>query len=188
LSKISSSGQKVSGYFNISYPGSSIFEIVSNTIRYCNLYGMPDAIFIQVLDMARFYDIEDKDPDEIKNVTLSRLGKPDFIDTLLSHLQIYNYQYLMMLEAFCKTNKTELFVMSWNYGKYFSIQTDLENFYESNLEDLTNSISLHLDKNPKDLFALVARDGAHPGTAEQEYWADNAFNLYNKSVRRKNVN
>jgi hypothetical protein len=188
LSRLESSGQEVSGNFNIAYPGSGVFEIVSNTIRYCNLYGMPDAIFVQILDMARFYDIDDRNPDQVKNVTLTRSHKNAFMGKLLKQLEIHNYQYLMMLEAFCKAKNIDLFILSWKPGKYFEESVDLENFYEGDVEDMAKSISSYIDRNPKDEFALTARDRIHPGNGQQEYWADFGFNLYNKSVKEKNVN
>ena len=189
LSKISSTGQKISGNFNISYPGSGVFEIVSNTIRYCNRYGAPDFIFIQILDAARFYDIDDRDRDQVKN-TILRLPNtpPDFTEKLLKQLRLHNYQYLMMLEAFCKAKEIDLFILSWKNKKYFEEDVDLENLYDSDPEKIAKSVSSYIEKSPKEPFAIRARDQKHPGIAIQEYWAEFAFNLYNKSVKEKNVN
>jgi hypothetical protein len=187
LSKIESSGQKVSGNFNISYPGSGIFEIVSNTIKYCLSYGMPDAVFVQILDMGRFYDIDDS-LDEIKNVILLRDRNTSFLKKLFKQLEVYNYQYLMMLEAFCKTNGIDLFILSWGTEKYFKTRVDLENLYEPRPNEIVDRIASYMDKNPEDPFAIRARDNVHPGNGQQEYWAELAFTLYNKSVKENNVN
>jgi hypothetical protein len=189
LSKIVLSGQMVSGNFNISYPGAGVFEIVTNTIRYCNLYGMPDIIFVQILDEGRFYDIDDRNKDQVKNVILRMPNTPfPFAEKFLKQLRLHNYQYLMMLEAFCKTNGIELFILSWKNKRYFEEDVDLENFYNSDIDKVAESASMYMEKNPKDNLALKARDGKHPGIAIQEYWADFAFNLYNKSVKENNVN
>ena len=187
LSKIESSGQKVSGNFNIGYPGSGVFEMVSNTIRYCLLYGKPDTIFAQIFDMGRFYDIDDR-LGEVKNIILLRDRHMSSLKKFFKQLEVYNYQYLMMLEAFCKTNGIDLFILSWNNEKYFEANIDLENLYEPSSNEIAEWIASYKDKNPEDFFLIRARDKVHPGNGHQDFWAEFAFNLYNKSVKEKNVN
>lgn len=186
LSMLELAGIKNSGHFNISVPGTGVFEIVSNIFRYCNLYGIPKAIFVQILNVTRFYDIDLKG-EEVVYANIPNPKKTSEIKSLELVLETYSYQYLMMLESFCKKSGIDLFIFHWSPVPYFSENPELDNFYPTDVSDLASAIQDHELKNPLDRYSLLARDSVHPGNGEHKYRADLAFNLYNKRVKEKDV-
>jgi hypothetical protein len=187
LSMLSDSGEKLSGYFNVSIPGNSVFESVSSVMKYCNKYSTPDAIFIQLSNVSRFYAINPlKDTLVTSNISIG--NKINEMQGLNSILRIHAYQYLLFLELFCKSNGIKLFILSWPPNGYFESKPELDNFYVPNINEMSNFITDYIESHPEDPYSLNARDGLHPGNAHQEYWAKVAYNLYNRVVEEKNVN
>ena len=177
ISLVEESGEVVSGNFNISVPGISVFEIVTNAMKYCYNYGNPEVIFIQLQNTARFYGLN---PDDgLFRHSIINESKDSSVLAMSKILEIYAYQYLLMLELFCKSNGIKLFIFSWDDRGFFSEVPELDNFYCVEPENLVEAISIYIDNNPKDKYAITARDKKHPGTATQEYWANLAFSLYN---------
>jgi hypothetical protein len=187
LSKLSDSGEKFSGYFNLSIPGNSVFEVVTNVMKYCNKYSNPDVIFIQLPNILRFYNV-DLANNTLVTSNLFTSKKDDQLQGLNSILGIHTYQYLLFLELFCKSNSIKLFILSWPPHGHFESDPELENFYIPEVKEIARFIRDYMDNHLEDPYSLYARDNGHPGNAQQEYWAQTAYNLYNKSVRENNVN
>jgi hypothetical protein len=187
LYMLSDSGEKVSGYFNLSVPGNSVFDSVSSVMKYCNKYSIPDTIFIQLSNISRFYDINPlKNTLVTSNISIGK--KIDEMQGLNSVTRIHAYHYLLFLELFCKANNIRLFILSWPPLGYFESEPELDNFYDPNINEMSKFITDYVDSHPEDLYSLNARDGLHPGNAHQEYWANVAYKLYNRSVEENDVN
>lgn len=186
IRKISASGEKVSGTFNLAKPGTGVFEIVSNIFRYCGEYGNPDSIFVQLPNLTRFYAF-DRKSEKVRHADLPHtkdLKDPVLESGFKRQIEINAYQYLMMLETFCKINGINLFVFSWQSESYFSANPDLDSFNILSATRLADHVNNYMRDNPDDEFAMTARDNMHHGNAHHSYWSDLAFNIYSTSKKK----
>lgn len=145
-----------SGFFNLAELGNSIPGIVFDIFKYCNEYGMPDRIFINLPDPERHIEQDDK---------LFKFWMPEnHNDKFKSNALAFQYYY--MLESFCKSNNIALTSISYSPITN-SLFKEFETFHV-------------IDEGKKDLYtyefmesmtdkadALLARDNAHPGIAVQ---------------------
>jgi hypothetical protein len=185
IKKMTSSGDKISGAFNLAKPGSGIFEIVSNIFKYCGKYGTPDSIFVQLPNLSRFYAFNRKTNQVVQADLIENKVESQFLPIakgFKKQIEVNAYQYLMMLETFCKINNINLFIFGWYSEKYFSKNPELDNFIELSLDDMTNYVNNYLENGLDNQFAIVARDGQHQGTAQHSYWADLAFKIYKEKI------
>lgn len=195
--------EKVSGYYNISVPASSIFSNISNIFKYVNHYSRPDIIFINLPDIFRFYSlvetinenpIEWKDEMSFKEKYDFNYFKDKYYHTFCNYSEnniksaiiyeklIYIYEYLLMLEVFCKVNNIQLYLFSWSEitNKFLtSNSVELNSFYKIQPPS-KDFIYDYKIKNKEDKFYLKARDNMHHGTAYHDYWSQEMYNIYMK--------
>lgn len=207
--------EKVSGYYNLSISGVGPLHIVSDVFKYIDNYSKPDTIFINLPHLSRFYSmptdtgnnlefaeeinlvqalpnwhhsVPEIDDDNIKlnfdgSVQIKLCEK---YHPIIAEKFIYVYQYLMMLEIFCKINNIQLYIFSHNLStNWFLDQTDLKSFKNitRTKQDLAINYDLMLEYmslNKDDKFLLSGRDGIHEGTAYHYVWAELAYSWYKK--------
>jgi hypothetical protein len=196
-SKISES-QKVSGYYNLGVPGTGLFLIVSNIFKYFEQYGNPDVIFINLPDMFRHYAIDDLNlsEEEMKHLEIifSKVSKNVYnkisdnephSEDVMSLWPIY-YDYLLMLESYCKTNNIELFAFSYSPPTNAIIsQTDINRFFPIEPTQIADEIVEFVSNNDVDKHFVTAEDGMHEGHGFHTLWASKIIDFY---FRGKNVN
>jgi len=205
--------EKVSGYYNLSMPGTGPLNMVSDIFKYINKYSKPDVIFINLPLLSRFYTLvndigntlefaeevnfSEKIPEWHHSipVTSDDNVKPRFnglsenvpdvkYHPIIAEKFIYVYQYLMMLETFCKINNIKLYIFSHNLTtNWFLSQTDLYSFknISGKWKDLKKTYDLMLDYrllNKDDKFALTGRDKVHEGTSYHYAWSELAYSWY----------
>jgi hypothetical protein len=205
--------EKVSGYYNLAIPGTGAFSMVSDIFKYINNYSKPDVIFINLPLLSRFYSLVndtgsslefDKEINLIKKIPTwhhsipithddnvrpsfdgSTLNKPDEkYHPIIAEKFIHVYQYLMMLETFCKINNIQLYVFSHNLStNWFLSQTDLHSFknISATMRDVKMAYELMLDYmslNKNDKFSMQGRDKIHEGTSYHYAWSELAYSWY----------
>lgn len=183
--------EAVSGYFNLGKPGTSVMDIISNVFKYIGLYGAPDVIFLDLPDLNRHYAIRDERKDFIKhpvevieNRTYTSFfhgmyrGRPNLRN---QEIRIYVYQYIAMLEQYCKDMGVELYIFSYvDATNNFLKRTDIESMKYLNNEDIVEDIYNYAEKNKDsiDEYFLTARDEQHHGWGYHDIWADIMFKEY----------
>lgn len=170
--------EKLSGYFNLSQPGQSVFEIVTNIFKYCNKYGNPDSIFINIPDPFRMY-VMDQDDNKILHAASHHTTKES--QDSVRVLMLYTYQYLLMLSIYCKSNNIKFYCFS--YTPHYSEVANIDGFYLfGDSSDLQSYLYEYKIEFPDDKFVLKARDGSHHGTGYHKFWAEKVLDLYNKDM------
>lgn len=166
---------KVSGYFNLAIAGSNVFDIVTNIFRYMLEFSKPNVIFIS-LPSVRRYVFHKNEITGLKNLHNSVYidGKGDEYSEVA---RLQSFQYLFILEYFCKIENIKLYCFSYDDFVQYNAM-DLNNYFEINKNDLIQFISKYSIDNPQDKFAIKARDNSHYGTAYHEYWSNFCYSLY----------
>lgn len=197
-SKISEN-EKVSGYYNLAVPGTGILFIVSNLFKYFNKYGNPDTIFINLTDMLRFYSVEKFSPDIKKPYPFKDMV--DILSKYVYHDQDWSeeqdessfarwvnyYDYLMMLESYCKTNNIKLFIFSYAGPTNETFKrVELECFYDIDPIYIIDQLIEYAADNDIGEYFLTARDGMHEGYGLHERWAERLFEIYSKESNNVN--
>lgn len=111
--KLYSDFENASGFFNVSLPGGSPTEIISNIFKYIDQYGKPDYIFILLPPIHRD----------------GRYVTKDYIDRIV-------YNYYRSLEIFCNFNGIKLLSSSWALKNEFDFLNDLDTFFEIKVDDV----------------------------------------------------
>jgi len=157
-----------SGYFNLGVQGSSAINQITDIFKYCETYGNPDCIFLNIPDLYRFYtfDLDDN-------------GVYDgwYDEKSLNILQVLNFQYYLMLDQYCKSKNIKLFCTSWciigelKTDKFSKNIQKFNSFYKMNFFNIASHVLLYKKNNKDDLYAELARDDGHLGNAYHEYWS-----------------
>jgi hypothetical protein len=182
--------EEVSGYFNLGTPGTSTIDICANVMKYIKHHGKPDAIFLDLPDLGRFYMIEEEIFNNDKKRNIDDLTKN--INKMIRHatysgelnylaetMKIYAYQSLFFLEQFCKEAKIKLYIFSYVMDTIRFLQnTDLESIINIDNDTIVDELFEYSQKNKTDKFFLLARDGVHHGTAFHDVWANKMYNMY----------
>ena len=178
---------KCSGYFNVGFPGSSVFIEVFDIIKYCETYGKPDVIFYNIPGLNRFFALEvDQetgiaiDPPQMGNSFLA-IGK-----NMIPLPRYMAYQHYYMLEKYCESNNIKLFSFSWMKDHFFkdlSLKKDspINHFYVYEDEDLINYVSEYSLAHKDERWIKVSRDGQHFGVAYNQFWSDFIYNKYKET-------
>jgi len=192
----------VSGYYNISIPATSIFDNVINIFKYIDSYSKPDVIFLNLPDIARFYTLIENLSSDLtewqKKIPLDKINDFDYFkdkyfhsychyqnnqdSTIIYENLIYIYQYLLMLEIFCKTNNIELYLFSWSSATNNFLNRDfleLSSFHTFK-HPSENWLHDYKMENKKNKFYLKARDNSHYGTAYHDFWSKKMYDIYMK--------
>ena len=183
--------EKVSGYFNLGKPGTSVMDIVSNVFKYIHLYSKPDVVFLDLPDLNRHYSLRDDRKDlvkgsieEVEQKTFDGFfhgtyrGSPHIRN---QETRIYVYQYLFMLEQYCKDLGIELYVFSYVDGtNEFLKRTDLDCMKYLNNNQIVEEIYEYAEKNKENIdeFFLTARDNQHHGWGYHDVWSKIMFEEY----------
>lgn len=163
-----------SGYFNIAIGGNSIYRIILDIFKYCNNFGNPDIIFINLPDQYRFFDFDYKEK-EYKQIKYNDKKFFNFIKLL-------NYDIYTMLEQYCNSNNIKLFSFSWSILDDDSTNEvfknyNFETFYYINEKELFNKMVFLKEKNDS-IFFEKARDDKHYGTGYHIFWNNFIFEKY----------
>ena len=178
-----------SGYFNIGLKGNNIINSILNIFKYCKEFGNPDIIFINLPSQNRFFNFDENEKKYriVENLSLSKIH-------YIEKLTFYNYY--LMLEQYCSSNKIKLFSFTWDtYAQHF-LNKNIDKIYESvnvvfknynfktfyyiNEEEMLNSLFLLKQKDDNKFFD-VARDNMHKGTGTHTYWSNFIYNKYLES-------
>jgi hypothetical protein len=164
-----------SGYFNLGVPGSSILNQITDIFKYCETYGNPDCIFLNIPDLYRFYtfDLDDN-------------GVHDGIydEKSLNILELLSFQYYLMLDQYCKSKNIKLFCTSWSIigesktDKFSKNIQKFTSFYKMNIFNIANHVVLYKKNNKNDSYAELSRDDGHVGNAYHDYWAKFIYGKY----------
>jgi len=159
---------KCSGYFNIGFPGTSLMHQVINTIKYCEKYGNPDAIFFNITELRRLYTLKtDFKGNPIKPFTYNN---GFYKLSAQPVLKLLAYQYYYMLEKYCESNNIQLFSFSWKTGHGFN-NLNLKTYYKIEDKDLLDHVAEYKKNNPNKLCIEKAMDNQHYGIAYHDFWA-----------------
>jgi len=176
--------EKCSGYFNVAFPGSSVFIQIFDIIRYCETYGNPDVIFYNIPGLNRFFGVE------IDQETEKPFDPPMIGNTLISFdseaipvVRFMSYQYYYMLEKYCKSNNIKLFSFSWMPDHFFrdlssQEESPINDFYVYKREDILKYVTEYVLNHKDEKWVKISRDGQHWGTAYNQFWADFIYNKY----------
>lgn len=200
-----SESEKLSGYFNLSVPGSSIALSIIKIFKYIRDFGNPKTIFLNLPNSERFLTVVKNNDGDVE-VAASYLqivdGKPlvAVSDNSLFFIRAMNFELYQMLELYCLEAGIRLISFSWedqtqpdrsnvrtstilnefstfyNMQNYITYDKYLYQYMLKNLKDTSN-----LDS---DSPLLIARDGNHPGIIENFRFADIALKIYNNSSYR----
>lgn len=164
--------KKMSGYFNLGYPGDSVLSQVVNAFKYCKSFGNPDVIFFNIPDLNRFYAYSKGANSIVKALTEENEN---------GLIRFLSLQYYYMLDQYCNSNNIKLISFSWAYEGESIKKSGIQNFSSFNDMD-TDDMHLFIEKykkdNPHDDALDFARDNAHLGKAYHAYWANFIFNKY----------
>lgn len=184
-----SKDEVVSGYFNLGVSGMGPMEIVSSIYKYIKRFGKPDYIFLNIPDPYRVYLYDNHEEKYFytqfdfqgDSKLYQDAGHPKFI--LSRSFTMIAYQYLMMLEEYCKTNNIFLSYVNWSRHPELINDSDLANLYRYSEEELEKYITEYLDNNPLDKNIATARDGKHLGTGPHYAWSEMLYNIYKERVK-----
>ena len=176
----------VSGYYNLGIPGASISEICQNVMSYCQIYGKPNIIFLNLPDAMR---------------EARKVGQTDHTEEYTDdEKREYADLEYKKLEGYCKVNKIFLITFSWtdgitthggniiqrmvdffagkDHGKTFSISRDFQTYIEINKKKFQEYVLEYFKNNPNDPDADVARDSDHPGHAVHWAWYNFVYETF----------
>lgn len=181
-----SKDDKLSGYFSIGFPGMSIIQEIFWMFKYFKKFGNPDAIFFLMPNVGRFISVNAK-THAYKGVGSSIINaqiEEDYPGTL-KLIRYMTYEIYGMLEDYCKENGIALISSSWAGGENEIINDgaigsttlllgrgEFESFFNMDRLLGVNRVEFmydYVDKNPG--ATIRSRDGDHPGTAEQAFYA-----------------
>lgn len=144
-----SKNNKLSGYFNLSFPGAASTEIIFNAVKYIQKFGAPEEIYFMV-------------PEIMRGVHLDRSS------AIMHSIQMYQ-----MFELLCELLGIRLFSFSWDIEDltdgYIQTANDFyasrfKTFYKIDSQSFFKSM-YDYSKDKNEMFMLNASDGMHFGTA-----------------------
>jgi hypothetical protein len=178
-----------SGFYNLSLGGIGFVTIIANIFKYFRKYGNPDAIFINLPDLLRFYSYDKK----TNQYFYSSKIEHDFnnmekeLQNSTYSLKLLLYHYYMMLETYCTSNKIKLISFTWDTEKRDGAPSTAELFEEFGFksfmridqDELVEHINDYILSHPEEKeFAIFSRDSQHSGIAINNFWSKKAFQKY----------
>jgi hypothetical protein len=173
-----SSNQPTSGFYNIAVPGMGIIYIVFHIFKYINNFNKPDIIFINFPTSGRFLSYDKKKKQHYYENFYANTQR--VANNLLEIIPVLEYQYLYMLEQYCKDSGIMLIYGTWGKGYEFKNDTTLKSFIDIDVE---KKIVNYLNNNIIEKSDLLARDNMHYGPIYHKLWAEM---MYNEYMNRKN--
>lgn len=174
--------KKCSGYFNLSIPGSSLLNQITDIFKYCRNYGNPEYILFSIPDLKRFYYYH-HEKNKIGNAFYNQENDKNY-----RIIEVLYYQYYYMLDQYCRSNNINLISFTWSNlqideGVFDRVNiTSFNTFYILNKEKMEKYILKYCENNKNDFFALVARDNRHFGTAYHDFWAKEIFSIIENTL------
>jgi hypothetical protein len=177
-----SQDHKMSGYFNIAFPGATIMEVVIQIFKYIKLYGNPEILFVNLPDIDREYvnisstNIKEVDRNPIDNVKVSKVN----------YLSIGMY---MSLVEYCRSNGIKLYAYSWSTKemsqRFIHFELDprdyFDNFHVFTGEDIWKHSHAYTEAHKQDIwekYYFQALDESHAGVALQDFFYHFIYNIY----------
>jgi hypothetical protein len=204
---------RVSGYFNLAHPGSSISANIIRLFKYFSEFGNPDILFFNMPDVERFLSVGFNNSSTSIDVGDSLLAhqiglkedSPGYVEVSKESLffgQSMTFELYSMLEAYCKAAGIRLISFSWTKARpsifdkdrktTYTMLKDFETYH--NLDDsyeLPRYIHKYIEANlngvdieSSDVPYLIARDGDHPGIIQNKFFADTALKILDGSNYR----
>lgn len=179
--------RKLSGYFNLSWPGASLRSIILSIIQYINQFGKPDILFINIPDIARHYAYDPKE-NKIRSAMVSN-GKLSVNkdSEIFKEWEMNFFADFLMLEKICDASNIMLFTTSWvSHKNILSPLNFIKNHYQFKSfcnyseRDLVTHCAEYMSLFPEDDNAILARDGGHEGTAVNDFWTNMLYREYEK--------
>jgi hypothetical protein len=187
--------QKLIGYkkvdmYNISHPGWSAFNIISNVFLYLKNFKKPTEIYILLPDERRLSGYS-----MIQKTHGTFILAPGIEDTdqetkeqmmLASAIHIRNY--LSMLEEYCRVQNIKLFVTTWNENNFINRNYEFSSRYQPySITSALMFIKKYQKENPNDEFIFFARDRSqenpgHHGTGHHAYWAEMFYKIRQETL------
>lgn len=176
-----SKNEKLSGYYNISYPGHSISLQVSLIFRYIHKYGKPDVIFFNMPSSSRTFSSKDN------KIFMSQVTKEDENNYpgSINIAEYYNFEAYSYLDQYCKDLGIKLISFTWSVSDDISSDPGItqklflnkvDSFYKSSLS-MDLFLEDYLIKN-KGNNLLIGTDNQHPGYGPHAYYAYTALSSY----------
>ena len=170
--------ENLSGFFNIATPGQGITYIVFHIFKYIDNFGKPDVIFINLPVPRRFVS---HDNENNRYVYTNYFEPTEDNLSLWFTIPFIEYQYLYMLEQYCKSLGTTLIYGTWDQKSYlYHTYKSLDSFIDINDEA---KIAQYAIDHSEDKYTLNARDNIHYGTAFHNVWAEAMYNRYMETKR-----
>lgn len=149
LYKEFSKHEKLSGYFNLSYPGAASTEIIFNAMKYIKKFGAPQEIYFMIPEVMRGIHMEKS-------------------SAIMHSIQMYT-----MFEEFCALKGIKLVSFTWDLedisGGYIQTANDFyekfETFNRIDYKKFSKSLYDYAYQNKDERFLLHAADLQHHGTA-----------------------
>lgn len=173
--------EKLSGFYNVGRPGASNIWILMQIMKYIELYGIPETIFINFPDPER----EIADSEETKRIHIIPVILYRFINHVVT------------------SNGGRIISVSWDARANIDYDGDLElpthdargwfdNFYQYSMknrfEHTFNFYEKHRHSEDVILrnFSVTAMDDSHPGAGEHDFFATIALDAYYERIQPSN--
>lgn len=192
--------EKYSGYFNLSFPGLGIIQIIYMVIEYIKRFGKPDHLIINLPQIYRFYGVrasitrdgvdlrmcassDDKTTLPGTEIRQSPMRMNPPTKMLIKYLTI---SQISMLELLCKEAGIDLHMITWDsYGSENTIEElagyDIKSLHKVSDGDIFEKVHAIEVRDGHKEFGLVARDQSHFGehfhTVWSEYVLKNCFGV-----------
>lgn len=181
LHNLLSNNIKLSGFYNIGFPGASITQVVNQIIAYSKEFAIPDVLFVNLPDIGRERLVQDSPFD--KKTPYSTIH-----EIPSDRLAVDNIRHgINALVFFASSLGVKLFVGSWassherdislrdKFGDPLAIlRTQMVQFNEDVdflIQKFPETVIIEEDAGRKDLLAR-GLDGGHPGTLIHMEYAD----------------
>lgn len=187
LYKNISENEKTSGYFNLSWSGTSLKNLTLLITQYIREFGKPDVIFLNIPDIARHYAY-----DPTKEVVRSAMVANDRAmlskkSPLLQEFEMVFFVDLLVLQQMCQMAGILLISTSWvpennplSPLRFMEDEYMFDSFVSYSQKDLITYCAKYMSEFPDDKYAIRARDNGHEGTAVNEFWAKMLYEEYLK--------
>jgi hypothetical protein len=150
----------LSGYYTIAYPGGGVDIVINNIYKYCDIYGIPDTIFLFLPESSRRFLWE---KDRYYSIN-SSTNKEFYYETYggIENAIYFSYNHIKNLEIFCNKLNVKLIWSAWQEQESLMYkEMDFKNYIYITNNDIINKATNYNDvDNP---YYKIARDNAHPG-------------------------
>lgn len=187
LHKKISAHTKTSGYFNLSWPGTSLKNITLLITQYIEEFGKPDIIFLNMPDIARHYAY-DPSQDIIRSAMVANdRAKINKDSGIFKEFEMSFFVDLLVLQKLCKLGGINLISTTWvsqnnelSPVHFMREHYMFDSFVSYSQKDLISHCAGYMSQFPEDEYAIIARDNGHEGTAVNDFWTNMLYEEYLK--------